>query len=455
MPYASRPSVSLFCLKRGHWILLCATGLALAFPLSAGDAPTRPNIILILADDLGYEGLGSYGGASYETPRLDRLAATGMQFNHCYSQPICTPSRVQLMTGRYNQRNYEGFGYLNPRETTFGTLLRDAGYATCIAGKWQLNGGGMRGSDPSHEGWDDRHRPFAFGFDEFLLWQVTRRRDEGERYANPRLFQNGNELPADPNSYGPDVFCDFVLDFIERKQDQPFLVYYPMVLPHEPFVPTPATADWEDDSLRYDDQAERFAPMVAYIDRIVGRIVDGLEKAGLRENTLILFTGDNGTHATITSLMRDGRRIAGGKGLMTDAGTRVPLIANWPGRIAAGGVTDDLVDFSDFVPTMLDAAGTVPAPGLAIDGQSFLPRLTGSLYEPRRWVFSHYWGQRGRTPEGAQEFARNQRWKLYDDGRLFDVAADPLEESPVNKEDADAKAARQQLQEAFEIVHGR
>jgi len=419
----------------------------------AGTAPVRPNIILILADDLGYEGLSSYGSASYQTPRLDRLAETGIRFNHCYSQPICTPSRVQLMTGLYTHRNYQGFGYLDPKETTFGTLLREAGYATCIAGKWQLNGLPERGSQ--HEGSDDLNRPFVFGFDEFLLWQVTRGRYEGERYANPLLVKNGHEVPTDPEAYGPDLFCDFMLDFIDRKKAQPFFVYYSMALPHEPFVPTPATNDWNDETLRYDDDPQRFAPMVAYIDLIVGRIVDGLEAAGLRENTLILFTSDNGTHATVTSLMLDGRRIVGGKGLMTDAGTRVPLIANWPARIAGGDVSNDLVDFSDFLPTLLDAADTAPPPSLVLDGQSFLPRLTGAPYEPRAWLFSHYWGQRGRTPEGAQEFTRNQRWKLYDDGRLYDVTHDPLERCPVIKPDAEAEAAREQLQKAFAIVHGR
>jgi arylsulfatase A len=419
------------------------------------DDRRSPNIILILADDLGYEGLSCYGSASYETPHLDRLAATGIRFNHCYSQPICTPSRVQLMTGRYNQRNYEGFGYLNPRETTFGTLMRDAGYATCIAGKWQLNGGGMKETDISHEGWDDHTRPFAFGFDEFLLWQVTRRRDEGERYANPLLLKNGLELPGNPESYGPDVFCDFVLDFIERKKDQPFFVYYPMALVHEPFVPTPDSKDWSDESLRYDDRTERFAPMVSYMDRIVGRIVAGLDAAGVRENTLILFTGDNGTHATVTSLMRDGRTITGAKGLMTDGGTRVPLIGNWPGHIAPGGVTDDLVDFTDFMPTLLDAAGALPSVPDNRDGQSFLPRLKGQPYHAREWVFSHYWGERGRTREGAQEFARDQRWKLYDDDRFYDVAHDPLEASPLVNPDEEAIAARKRLEKAFAIVHGR
>ncbi len=450
------PSVPDFL---GHVLFAATVAVSTLFGAapSAGPHPTRdrPNIVLILADDLGYEGLGVYGSASYETPHLDQLAATGIRFNHCYAQPICTASRVQLMTGLYNQRNYEGFGYLNPDETTFGTLLREAGYATCIAGKWQLNGGGMHADDPHFEGWDDPNRPFAFGFDEFLLWQVNSRRDQGERYANPRLLKNGHEIPTNPSSYGPDLFGDFVLDFINRHRDRPFFVYYPMALPHEPFVPTPASDDWADEALRYDDKTERFADMVSYMDQIVGRIVAGLESAGVRENTLIIFTGDNGTHATITSQMSDGRSIHGAKGLMTDGGTRVPLICNWPGRIASGEVTDDLVDFSDFLPTLLDAAGVAPPAALALDGQSFLPRLLGQPYAAREWVFSHYWGQRGRTPEGAQEFTRNQRWKLYDDGRLYDIARDPLEQTSVANGDAEAVAARKRLEQAFSSVRGR
>lgn len=418
------------------------------------EATNQPNVILIMADDLGYEGLSCYGSASYQTPNLDRLAETGMRFTHCYSQPICTPSRVQLMTGRYNQRNYHGFGYLDPQEKTFGNLLKEAGYATCIAGKWQLNGRDNRSPDSRKPGWEDTSRPHAFGFDEYLLWQLNRGRDEGERYANPLLVKNGVELERDKEAYGPDLFCDFIVDFIRRSKDRPFFVYFPMALVHEPFVPTPADPEWSENSRRYEESTDKFAPMIAYMDGIVARLVDALEKEGLREKTLIMFTGDNGNHATITTTMQDGRRLQGGKGLMTDGGTHVPLIANWPGRIAPGVVTDALVDFTDFLPTLLDVSGACP-PGVTLDGKSFLNLLVGSPYQPRSWIFSHYWGSRGRTRDGAREWVRNQRWKLYDDGSLYNIPADPLEESPVKDAEGDAAQARALLEEAFVMVRSR
>ncbi len=188
--------------------------------VNQGDRGTdKPNIILIMADDMGYECLGSYGSASYRTPHLDRLAEYGVRFQHCYSQPLCTPSRVKIMTGQHNFRNYTAFGYLNPSEKTFGNVLQEAGYATCVVGKWQLNGisGGKR------PGWDDTDRPHHFGFDEYCLWQLHNTRSEGERFANPLLVQNGQQLPRDENQYGPDVFCDYIVDFIDRKKRAAFL----------------------------------------------------------------------------------------------------------------------------------------------------------------------------------------------------------------------------------------
>ena len=293
-------------------------------------AAERPNIILIMADDMGFECVAANGGETYKTPHLDKLAATGMRFEHCYSQPICTPSRVQIMTGRYNSANYIQFGLLDPQATTFGNILQDAGYATCIVGKWQLKGG--------FEG------PNQFGFDEYCLWQLTRRPN---RYPNPGVEVNGKEVDYRNGEYGPDVVSDYACDFIERKAkgDKPFLVYYPMMLPHWPFEPTPDSPEW-DPKARVNDKSEKgngtnttefFDDMVHYVDKIVGKLVEKLEAEGVRDNTLILFTGDNGTYTGITSRFK-GRDWKGGKGHMMDNGTHVTLIANWPGNVPAGQV---------------------------------------------------------------------------------------------------------------------
>ena len=385
----------------------------------------KPNIILIMADDMGYECLGSYGSASYRTPQLDRLAENGVRFEHCYSQPLCTPSRVKIMTGKYNFRNYTAFGHLEPGEKTFGNLLKEAGYATCVVGKWQLNGisGGKR------PGWDDTGRPHHFGFDEYCLWQLHNARSEGERFANPLLVQNGKQLPRDENQYGPDVFCDYLVDFIDRKKDQPFFVYYPMVLVHDPFVVTPDSRKWDEPSIRYQADTSYFNDMMAYTDKIVGRIMDQLQQSGLAENTLVIFTGDNGTNRNIVSRMNDGRRIRGGKGTMTDAGTRVPLIAYWKGKSARGTVNSDLVDYSDFLPTLAEAAG-IPIPDdQVIDGQSFLPQILGKPGQPKEYVYMYYKPLWSTFENGV--FVRDQRYKLYGDGRFYDVGEDVLEHNPI------------------------
>lgn len=404
-----------------------------SFPshLQAQQLPThvnsRPNVILIMADDMGYECLGSYGSASYKTPHLDKLAAEGVRFEHCYSQPLCTPSRVQIMTGKYNFRNYTDFGYLDPKEKTFGNLFKDAGYSTCIAGKWQLNGF-YRDKKP---GWDNLNRPHVFGFDEYCLWQVSKEKSEGERYAYPLVIQNGEELPRKADQYGPDVFSDYIVDFIGRKKAEPFFVYYPMNLVHDPFVPTPISPDWDNSELRYHQDTSYFKDMVAYTDKLVGKIIDKLDHEGLLENTLIIFTGDNGTHVNIISNMTDGSQIKGDKGKMTDGGTRVPLIAYWKGKSVKGKISKDLVDFTDFLPTLAEAAAiSIPADWVA-DGRSFLPQVIGKPSSSKEYIYMYYKPEWGRFDNGV--FVRNQKYKLYDDGRFYDLELDVMEQNSLSE----------------------
>jgi arylsulfatase A len=404
--------------QRNYFILfICSMIFLLPLNTSPQSPPARPNIILIMADDLGYEGLGCNGSQSYVTPNLDHLAQTGMRFEHCYSQPICTPSRVQIMTGRYNFRNYKMFGYLELEEITFGHILRYAGYKTCIVGKWQLSNG--------IEG------PYHAGFDEYCLWQIYRniagKGVRGSRYADPKIYQNGKVLQNLAGKYGPDVFCDFILNFIERNQGQRFFVYYPMVLTHDPFVPTPDSEDWMHDRNKHD--VRYFADMILYMDKIVGKIVEKLDSLNLRENTIILFTADNGSHRKIRSKI-NGKWIQGGKSLMTDAGTHVPLIANWPGTIKSGEVSDALIDFSDFLPTLSDLGGTVLPQEVTIDGKSFYQVLCGERKTTRDWIFMHYW-ERGRNILNTRRCIRDRRYKLYDDGHFYDILNDPMEENPI------------------------
>jgi len=401
----------------------------------------RPNVVLILADDLGYECLGCYGGTSYKTPALDDLARTGVRFDRCYSQPLCTPSRVQLMTGKYNFRNYKAFGVIDPKETSFAHLLKNAGYATCVVGKWQLYGSEIEKAEVKGKG----ARPEQMGFEEHCLWQVERR---DSRYRDPLIVVNGKYRDDLAGRYGPDVFCDYALGFIERHRDRPFLLYYPMALTHDPFVPTPDSPDWS----KGQDKAnpKYFADMVAYMDKIVGRLVIRLDELGVRENTLLLFVGDNGTGVRIESRLGN-RLVKGGKGTTTDAGMHVPLIANWKGMASSGAICDDLIDLTDFLPTLTETTGASVPTGLILDGRSFLPQIQGRKGNPREWVFCHYFRDPGNP---VKRFVMDKRWKLYQNGNLFDLSQDLLEERPIgpDRDTREAAEARKRLKPVLDSL---
>jgi arylsulfatase A len=417
--------------------------LLLGVTVHAEKLPSKPNIVLIMADDMGYECLGCNGSLSYRTPNLDRIASQGIRFTHCIAQPLCTPSRVKLMTGKYNYRNYEYFGYLNPNQKTFGNYLKDAGYATCISGKWQLNG-----ISQLLPGYDDVTRPYHFGFDEYCLWQLNKGRNDGERYANPLIIKNGKKMEGLENAYGEDVFSDFVCDFIDRKSGKPFLVYYPMVLVHDPFVPTPDSPDWSDPSKRYEKDNRHFREMVEYADKMILKIEAKLKEKGVLENTIFIFTGDNGTNVSITTNTRQGA-VRGAKSFTIDAGCHVPLIVKWPGYMKKGSVFEPLIEFSDFLPTMLEAAGIQYNPS-DFDGKSFFSVIRGDSRKTRETAFVHYDPQWGKTGENRNRFAQTIQYKLYRDNRFFNIIADPLEIHPLAVLTADEKSVRAELQKILD-----
>jgi len=402
-------------------------------PAARAEEPKRPNVVLILADDLGYECIAGNGGQSYKTPHLDRLAKAGVRFEHCHVQPLCTPTRAQLMTGRYNVRNYLNFGTLVRTETTFGHLMKKAGYTTGICGKWQL---GREKDSPQH-----------FGFDESYLWQHTRR---PPRYANPGLEHNGKELNFTKGEYGPDLVNDFAIDFVTRHKDKPFFLYYPMMLTHDPYQPTPDSPDWDPKAKgeMVNQDAKHFADMVAYMDKLVGKLDAKLGELGIRDNTLVLFVGDNGTGHGATSQF-GGASIRGGKGTTKSVGTHVPLIASWPGVIKKGIVNSDLISSVDFLPTICQTVGTeVPAD---TDGVSFLPQLRGEKGTPREWLYTWY-SPRQNAALTVSEYAFDRGSKLYRDGRFFDLATDPNEAKPLKVTDltGPAAVAAKKLQSALD-----
>lgn len=423
------------------------------------DAPRgkRPNIVLIMADDLGYEGLACNGGTSYETPHFDAMAAGGMRFSHCYSQPICTPSRVKIMTGRSNARNYRDFGDLDPKEITFGHLMKQAGYKTCIAGKWQLAGDGT-GSFPH-----------SSGFDESCMWAYEEDIPEADRekytffgekpkktsrYWNPAIVKNGEYMPTTTEDYGPDIYSNFLMDFMERNKDEEFFVYYPMTLTHNPFVATPLSKD-QSERAKTQGGTRFFGDMIQYTGVIVDRILRKLDELGLAENTLVIFTGDNGTYRGVVSRMGD-RVVHGGKGLPVDAGVHVPMIAYWKGVIEPGAVCTNLIDFSDYLPTIA-AVGNAELPtDRVLDGRSFLPQLKGEQGEGGNSVVVHY----DKNPDDPDpqfyrvRFAYDGRYKLYLDGRMLDVPNDWTEEHPISEDamTSEQKTARKKLQTALDTL---
>lgn len=401
----------------------------------------RPNILLILADDVGVEPLGCYGGTSYATPRIDELAAGGMRFEHAYVMPVCHPTRTTLLTGRYPFRlGNPAWGSFPAAEegNTFAHRLKDAGYATAISGKWQL---ALLRNDP--------HHPQRLGFEESCLFGWH----EGPRYYDPLIYQNGAVRDDTEGRYGPDIYVEFLIDFMQRHREGPFLAYYSMALCHDVTDDLDHFVPFGPDKDGYDSYAE----MIEAMDERVGRLVDALDRLELRENTLILFVGDNGTAKASIAGVRDGKlyrdpvvsrigdeEIPGGKGELTDGGTHVPLIANRPGMVDAGSVSNALVDASDFFATLCDLAGTDTG-DVPIDGVSFAPVLAGEAGK-RQWAYA----------EGRGSYwVRNQRWKLYDDGRLFDLRLDSGENSPIaaGAESREATAARRKLQGAIESLH--
>lgn len=403
----------------------------------------QPNIVLILADDLGFECINANGGTSYQTPYIDQLATQGIRFENCHSQPLCTPSRIQLMTGQYNIRNYKQFGALDRNETTFGNLIKQAGYKTAIAGKWQL---GTEKDSPQH-----------FGFDESCLWQQSEGRTDSighdTRYSNPILEINGQLKHFENGEFGPDIVSDFICTFIEKNKNTPFFAYYPMILTHCPFVPTPSSNDWDPKnpgSLDYKGNSQHFPDMVTYMDMLVGKVVAKIDELGLSDNTIIIFTGDNGTDQPVVSQFR-GINYPGGKSYTTDNGTHVPLIVRWSKRVKANTECFDLVDFSDFLPTICDATNTKIPFHTLLDGKSFLPQLLGKKGKPREWIYS--WYSRDGKMEELKEFARNKEYKLYRTGQFYDIKSDFFEKTPltISQLHKDARTAYLSLTKALKL----
>lgn len=408
-------------------------------------AEEKPNIIVILADDLGTESLGCYGGTSYKdlgpvkTPNLDAMAKAGMRFTRCFATPVCSPARAELLTGKYNFRT--GFIDIAGRSGAVSSLdakahptisarLKAAGYVTAVAGKWHLGPPDSMTEIPKTPDADTEYpHPRECGFDRQCILGGAHLNIYGE----PK-----------PGVYTPDILQKWVLNFLESRKGkaEPFFLYYPSPIPHEPFLPTPLNPDGPRQEKRGDNK--NYPCLVEYLDRQVGEVMKKLAELGLSENTVVFFTADNGTSKRISTVMGDGRIIPGGKGSLLDTGSWVPLLAEWPGRIQPASVDNNLVDFSDILPTCLELAGA-PLPE-GVDGVSFASQLLGKPGQAREWVH---------TLIVDKYFVRDSKWKLRENGVLYDVSDAPYTETPILPRDdtPESKAARERLQGILDKLH--
>lgn len=383
----------------------------------------KPNLVFILADDLGIPGLSCYGADRFRTPHLDELARGGTRFTNAYTAPLCGPSRALIMTGRYAFRtgatNQDATGRMTPqKEMMIPSVLKPAGYVSAMVGKW-----GQLPLGPTEFGFDEHFQFTGSG----TYWNTQ---EKGKK-----CIVNGASKPVRDGEYIPDLMHQFAVDFMTRHRAKPFFLYYSMSHVHGEILPTPDSAAGSKDL---------YADNIRYMDKLVGKLVAELGRLGLRENTLVVFMGDNGSgggYADESTI--GGKRLAGEKGSMLEGGALVPLIASWPGRTPAK-VSSDLIDATDLLPTFAELAGVKPPAERVIDGVSFAPQLRGEKGRPREWMFMQL---------ASMWYVRDQRWKLNQAGELFDMKGAPFAEPKVVRKDAQTEAVRARLQAVLDKLN--
>jgi arylsulfatase A-like enzyme len=363
----------------------------------------QPNILLIVADDMGYGDFGVFNNGVSCTPALDHLVGEGVCLTQHYAaSAVCAPSRAGLMTGRYPHRTgaidtFEGRGLdrLALREVTMADLFKRAGYATGLVGKWHL--GAI----------DPRYHPNERGFDEFVGF-----RGGWQDYYQWRLDQNGVIRKAD-GRYLTDVLSDEAASFIESHAREPFFLHVTYNAPHFPFQCPEEDVRPYAETGKFTRAVSTIYGMLQRLDKGLTRLLAEIDHQGITENTIVLFTSDNGpqlggTGDQCTDRFNCGFR--GAKGTVYEGGIRVPMVVRWPAQLAAGTSSDALIHFTDWLPTLLAAAGLTPPAGLALDGRNVLPVLRGESLdvEPRRfWQWNRY------TPLVTSNAAmRYGDWKL-------------------------------------------
>ena len=397
--------------------------VALLFsPFAMLKAADKPNVIFILADDLGIGNVSCYGSDRYKTNNIDKLASGGTRFTQAFTAALCGPSRALIMTGRYAFRNgstnQDACMKMPIAELRLAQTFKSAGYSTAAIGKW-----GQLPGEPNDAGFDDYLRFNGSGF----YW--NKNKSKGGAYR-----ANGKELKLGEKEYMPDLMHNQAVSFIKKNQTKPFFLYYSMVHVHGEIQPTPDSAA---------NSKDLYSDNILYMDKLVGKLVAELDSLKLRENTLIIFMGDNGTAKGQDKLSTiGGRNVSGVKGTMLECGGLVPMIANWPGKTPAGKVSANLVDSTDFLPTFAELIGTKLPEKVIFDGNSLAAQLRGEEGKNRQFVYNQL---------ASMWYVRNAGWKLNQLGELYDMSGAPFTEKlvTVDNQDTNAKAARTTLASAL------
>ena len=365
----------------------------------------KPNIVFILADDLGIDGVSAYGADFFKTPVIDKLAQEGIRYTNAYTVPLCGPSRALILSGRYGFRtgavNQDMTGEIKPSAENFmPAILKKAGYTSSMIGKW-----GQLPLDPGAFGFDDYLRFFGSG----SFFNEAEKKD--------KYVVNGKEDVLKDGEYMPDLMHDHMVNFLGQHKKDPFYLYYSLSHVHGEIVATPDTKPGTS------DYKQLYADNISYMDKLVGKLVHTLDSLKLRENTLIVFFGDNGTAGEAAQIGRvQGQKLSGKKGTMQECGSLVPMIVNWPGMIKKPGVSNSLIDAADFIPTFAEIAGAALPTNNVLDGVSFAYQLKGGKGTAREWIF---------TGLGKDWYVRSANWKLMRSGDLYDMRNAPFEEKLV------------------------
>lgn len=434
-------------MNRRTFTLIIAGSAAICWPAqvaTGAESPPRPNIVFILADDLGYGDLGCYGQKKIQTPRLDQMAREGIRFTSHYSGfTVCSPSRCALMTGKHmGHATVTGNGgRLKQSDVTVAMLLKQAGYKTCMIGKWGLVGRPGHPGSPNNKGFDHFFGFDNQGFAHFYYPEFLWRNDKKVLYPdNHNLRVDGQYVPG-KGTYSHDEFTKEALSFIRDNAEKPFFLYLPFAIPHaELTVPRDSMApylklNWPEKPKiegrgntgggAYGSQYKRgycgqshpnaaYAGMISRMDGSVGKILDLLDELKLSENTLVIFSSDNGPSpegGQSLKFFNSAGPLSGAKRSLQEGGIRVPTIARWPGKIKPGRTSGHPSAFWDFLPTVCELTGVESPKG--IDGISYLPELLGKTEEQKKHEY-FYWIWAIRVGKWKLHPAGKDRYKLYD-----------------------------------------